>query len=92
MVDGIQGNGRVNSNIKLNNIEKLKNSIAAPLGVFGFGKAKETSYSGPVEALAAKFNFEAPKYPKGGIKENLVIKAEDYIQDDVFKENAYCEV
>ncbi len=90
MVDSIQGNGRVNAGIKLTNIEKLKNTMAPALGVFGFGNKVSAAESSAIDALAEKFNFNPPKYHKG--IEQLVIKDADYIPDDVFKENAYCEV
>ncbi len=89
MVDSIQGNSRVNS-VDLTNIQKLKKPVAQALGIFGFGTKSEVVSQNPIDKLSEKFSFKTPEYHKG--IPQLEIKDSDYIPDEMFKENAYCEV
>ena len=86
MVDGIQGNSRVDS-IKLNNIQKLKKSMVPTFGIFGFGP--KTQCPTQIDVLNDKFSFSTPKYHKG--IGQLVIKDSDFIPDVTAKEQELCE-
>ncbi len=70
MNNRIDGAGRINNDIKIN-LTGIKDNVKTTVNsTFGDGFAvKDTGFvsvDSRFQSLAAKFDFEAPKYPKGG--------------------------
>ena len=70
MNNRIDGAGRINNDVKitLNNVkENSKVSVNSAFGDgFASGKTGFVSIDSRFRVLTAKFDFEAPNYPKGG--------------------------